>query len=82
MSQTQASPTDLKQQIWLNHHVDSFKQYKQAFHAFEYPEWVTNVSEALNTGSMESLRFYDSGKYVAVYEVLKSQFATSKSDTI
>jgi len=67
---------------FVEHHKASYKDYLRTFHPSEFPEWVTMISEALNTGSMDSLRFYLGGKYIAVYEALKAEFANSKSDSL
>lgn len=80
--QTQTQTPDLRSQMWINHHTNSYKEYFRTFAYTEFPEWVIKISEAINTGSMDSLRFFHGGKYIPVYEALAAESANSKSDTI
>lgn len=67
---------------FVNHHVNSYKEYLRTFQPQEYPDWVSVIADALNSGDMNPLRFFRDGKFIAVYEALKQELSVSKSDSL
>lgn len=63
------------------HYLDTYKQTKETLLPAVYPEWVTAVDKALITGDTTEL-FEDFGSHmVEIYEAIKTELQTAKSDT-